>query len=305
VSARAGELARAAGFALVTLVFAVTQPAVLIGVPLALLLVVYGPHGVRPAILVGMVAVLALLGARSGLWWFERGWSLILAGSFVWVVRWGPGWSFSARALAALAVSVAAAALVMAASPDAWSAVDAEMAARARRAAEAMAQLLGGGSEEKTLALMERITAFQVTVFPALLALSSFGALGLAWMARGWFAGAAGQACGRLRSFRFSDHLVWVWLTGLALILAPVGEIATRVGANAVFFMGALYVARGMAVLWSLVGGVPVMAGVLGGLAVLLVYPILALILAVMLIIGLGDTWLNLRARIRRRGADR
>jgi hypothetical protein len=302
MSRHRGELARAAGFTLVTIVFAVTQPLVLIGVPLALLLVVSGPHGVKSAIVVGTVAVVALLGSRSTIWWYERGWSLILGGAFVWVVRWRPTWSFSSRALTAVGLTVAVAALAILAGPDAWPRIDALMAERARQAAQAAARLLGGGADEAATALTDRVTGLQVAVFPALLAISSLGALGVAAVARRGLAGEEGPACGRLRGFRFSDHLVWVWLIGLVLILAPVGEIADRIGANAVFFMGALYVVRGMAVLLSLAGGIPVVASVIGGLVALLLFPILALVLAVMLIVGLGDTWLNLRARVKQRG---
>jgi hypothetical protein len=70
------------------------------------------------------------------------------------------------------------------------------------------------------------------------------------------------------------------------------------VGSNAVFFMGALYALRGLAVVLSLVGGISVAAGVIGGLVALLISPILAVGVAAMLVIGLGDTWLNLRSRV-------
>jgi hypothetical protein len=144
------------------------------------------------------------------------------------------------------------------------------------------------------------VVAFQVLLFPALLGVSSIGALGVAVAIRAWLTGDSGTIFGKMRSFRFNDHLVWVWLVGLILVLAPVGPIAERIGGNAVFFMGALYILRGMAVLLSLVGGISVTAGVLGGLAAVLLYPILALMLSVMLIVGLGDTWLNVRSRVSR-----
>ncbi len=131
--------------------------------------------------------------------------------------------------------------------------------------------------------------------------MSSVGALGVAVTVRAWLTGELSRAFGRLRSFRFNDHLVWLWLLGLALIVAPVGEIGDRVGGNFVFFMGALYVVRGLAVLISLLGGISVTASVVGGVIVVLVYPLLALLLAVMLMVGLGDTWLNIRARVRGR----
>ena len=131
-----------------------------------------------------------------------------------------------------------------------------------------------------------------------MLGVSSLGGLGVAVAVRNWLAGDTGKVFGRVRNFRFNDHLVWAWLLGVVLILAPIGHIADRIGGNAVFFMGALYVLRGMAVLLSRVGGIPVAAGIFGGLVALLLYPILALLLAVMLIVGLGDTWLNVRSRL-------
>ncbi len=69
-------------------------------------------------------------------------------------------------------------------------------------------------------------------------------------------------------------------------------------------FMGTLYVTRGSAVLLSLAGGISTVTAVLGGLAVLLLYPLLALVLAIALVVGVGDTWLNVRARARARERD-
>ncbi|NIU80325.1 MAG: hypothetical protein GWN71_44365, partial [Gammaproteobacteria bacterium] len=93
-------------------------------------------------------------------------------------------------------------------------------------------------------------------------------------------------------------------LLGLVLLLAPAGELAERIGGNAVLFMGTLYVTRGSAVLLSLAGGISTVTAVLGGLAVLLLYPLLALVLAIALVVGVGDTWLNVRARARARERD-
>jgi len=289
------------GFAAIAIVFAVVQPFLLVGVPLALLLIVHGPHGVRSGVIATAILVMALLGERSGLWWFERGWALVLAGMFVWTVGWRPGWSFSAQALAALGLTVVAAALILATSPGVWLDVDALMTARASQSARTAAEIVGTSAKDVVQALMQRVVAFQVLVFPALLGMSSIGALGVAVAVRAWLGGECGTVFGKLRSFRFNDHLVWFWLLGLILILAPVGPIAERIGGNAVFFMGALYVLRGMAVLLSLVGGISATAGVLGGLVAVLVYPILALLLSVMLIVGLGDTWLNVRSRVKGR----
>ncbi len=138
-----------------------------------------------------------------------------------------------------------------------------------------------------------------VALFPALLGVSSLAALGSAVALRGWLAGDGGRAFGRLRRFRFSDHLVWVVLVGLVLVVAPLGGIADRVGVNALFFMGALYVVRGLAVFLSLIGGLSVTVGVVGAIVAVLLYPLLIAILAIVLLVGIGDTWLDLRSRLR------
>ncbi|NIR44831.1 MAG: DUF2232 domain-containing protein [Gemmatimonadetes bacterium] len=292
-----GELARALGFGLVTLALAVTQPFVLIALPLALLLVGIGPRNPWTAALVGVLLALSFLGDRSGVWWFERGWPLLLAGMYLWMAAWRPGWSFSTRALAALGLAAAATVAICAVNPAVWLELDATMGMRAAQATEAATKLLGERADERIGSLMQKVAGLQVAVFPALLGVSSLSALGAAVSVRSWLAGEAGRAFGQLRRFRFNDHLIWFWLVGLVLVLAPAGELARRVGGNAVFFMGALYAVRGLAVVLSLIGGISIFAGVIGGLVALLVSPILAAGLGVMLVIGLGDTWLNLRSR--------
>jgi hypothetical protein len=299
VASGRGTLAPLAGFALVAIIFAVVQPFVLIGLPLALLLVSYGPRGVREAVFVAGIVAVAFVGDRSDLWWFERGWSLVLAGTFVWMAGWRPGWSFSAKALAALALAAAVAALAFAASPGAWHDIDALMLGRASEAANSAARLLGDLADDAVQAMMQRVVSLQVLVFPAMLGLSSLGALGVAVGVHSWLSGGRVKAFAGLRTFRFNDHLVWVWLTGLVMMLAPMGELGDRIGANAVLFMGALYVVRGFAVVVSVLGGISLTAGIVGGVVAVLIYPILAVLLAGMLIVGLSDTWLNVRSRIK------
>lgn len=302
-SGRKGAL-RLVGFGLVTLVFAVTRPFVLVGYPLVLLLIVCGPRSGKSAAVALAVVAAGLLGSPSGIWWFERGWPLLLAGTFVWMVALRPHWNFLAQALAALGMAAGVAGLILAVSPGAWLDLDAAMASRAASAAAAATALLGEGADDTVHALMQKVANLQVDVFPALLGLSSLGALGVVVVVRGWLGGERDRTFESLRNFRFNDHLVWIWLGGLALILAPLGEIATRVGSNAVLFMGLLYVLRGAAVLLSLVGGISVGMGVVGGIVALLLYPLLALLLIVTLLLGLSDTWLNVRSRTGSRGGD-
>ncbi|KPK74972.1 MAG: hypothetical protein AMS25_18865 [Gemmatimonas sp. SM23_52] len=305
MTAPRGELGRIVGFGAVTLVFAVTQPLVLIGIPLALLLVAVGPRGPWSAVIVGAVVAVALMGDRSGLWWFERGWPLILAGIYVLSAAACPTWSFSARALTSLGLAVTGLSLVFLVSPGAWRELDASMAGRASQAASAATELLGGAAEESVRALVGRVAGLQAALFPALLGVSSLGALGVAATLRGRLAGDVGRRVGGLRGFSFNDHLVWVWLLGLALVVAPMGEVAERIGGNAVFFMGTLYVVRGVAVLLTLAGGISALTGVVGAVLAVLIYPILALFLGTALLVGLSDTWLNVRGRIKARSAGR
>lgn len=301
---RRGLAARVTGFGLVTVAFGVIQPLLLVGVPLALLLLAHGPRGLSSAFIVIIVLGLALTGERDGLWWFERGWPLLLAGVFVWLVAWLPGWTFSSRALAAVAGTVVAVAAVFAIQPVAWLDLDALMTMRSGQAAGSMLAVLGTHADESTRELVRSMATWQARVFPALLAIGSVGALGLATTLRSWLAGGAGPVFGRLRSFRFNDHLLWVLLIGLTLMITPLGGVAGRFGANLVLFMGALYVARGVAVVLSLLEDIRINPIVMVLLIAAAIGPLLALTLASALGLGIADTWLDVRARVRARDAD-
>ena len=289
-----------AGFGFVTLAFATTRPLLLAGLPLAVLLVAYGPRNFKAAIVIGALVGIASLGEKGDLWWFERGWPLLLGGVFVWIVSLRRRWSFSAQALAALAVTALILGGIMWASPRVWLELDASMRARALEAVDTTAQLFGG-VDDTVKRLMAKVAALQVAIFPALLGVSSLGALGFAVSVSHWLNGDPRPAIGSLKRFRFNDHLIWVWVLGFVLVLAPVGQIAERVGSNAVFFMGALYIVRGLAVTVTMFEGLSVMAAIAGAAIALLLTPILIVLLALALALGLGDTWLNIRERVRSR----
>lgn len=301
MAGRGDGATRLAGLLIVTVIFAVMQPVLLVGLPLAVLLAAYGPRDVRAGLVIAGVAVFALLGDRADLWWFERAWPLILGGCFVWVVGLRRSWSFSAQALAALGLAVAVTAGIVGLNPRIWLEIDAAMAAQATAAARTAASLLGEPASTSVQELVSEAADLQALLFPALLALSSLAALGIAVWVRGWLAGERSVAVGPLRGFRFNDHLVWIWLAGLVLLLAPLGDLGARVGGNTVFFMGLLYVLRGLAIGLAIVGNIPIALGVLGGVVVLVLSPLLALLLILALLVGLGDTWLDLRARLASR----
>jgi len=144
---------------------------------------------------------------------------------------------------------------------------------------------------------MPKSAELQWTLFPALLGLRSLAALGLA----AWFAGrlrgpaAPALRLRPLRDFRFNDQLVWLLIAGLALVALPLGAAATRAGYNALAFMAAMYAVRGVGIFVFLAGGAPTLLSVLfGAFALIFLYP---LVLTAAVLLGLGDTWLDVRGR--------
>ena len=137
--------------------------------------------------------------------------------------------------------------------------------------------------------------ATALTLFPALLALESLAALALAWAVYHRVGRERlGPPLAALRDFRFSDHMVWGLIAGLLLVVSGMAQL-TGIGANLLLFFGVLYALRGVGVvLWFLAPGRLVMA-LLIGTAVLFWYVLGVFALGV----GVGDTWLDWRRRVR------
>ena len=98
---------------------------------------------------------------------------------------------------------------------------------------------------------------------------------------------------GPLKEFRFNDQLVWVLILGIISLVLSSGIVA-RLGVNAVVFMGALYALRGAAVVLFLTGGLSLFGGFLFVIGFVLLAPFVVL---GAMVIGLGDTWFDLRKR--------
>lgn len=281
------------GLTLVVLTFSVVDPLQLMMVPLAMLLVALPPR--RPPLLVfaAVLAVVSLIGPTGAMGSVERGWALTLGGYFVLAVVVWPEQTFMLRAMAALAATaVTAGALV--ALQGGWSELDWVMATHYREMAETMSRNWPGGMVDAD-EVVELAAGLPARLFPAFLAVGSVGALGVSWWGYRRLA-QRGRPLGRLTEFRFPDPLVWVLIVGVALLIVPMAGWAPRLGSNLVFFMGALYALRGLAVLVALVVGMvglklPVLV-VLGIVGVLL-YPI---VVAGTLLLGVTDTWLDLRS---------
>lgn len=231
----------------------------------------------------------------------SRGWSLLLGGAFIGWTLWRPQWPVLTRALLALGVAALATAAWLAVGAG-WTAVDGRVREHLLEVANlAFGRLQREGAASGWMEQLARsagqMAELQWRLFPALLALQSIAALGLASWLLGRIRGVTGGAfrVGPLRDFRFSDQLVWLLVLGLVLLLLPLGAVGARAGANALLFMGALYAVRGLGVLWFLLGGAPSAVTILFGVfALLFLYP---LVLATAVLVGLSDTWLDVRGR--------
>jgi hypothetical protein len=292
---------RVAGLTLVTMVLSIVQPVLLIFVPLALLVLGLPP---RPAPLLAFAAVVLWLAFGQGLtdetlWYFERGWALLLGAWFVVMVVALPGRGFMARGLAAVLATSASAGVLLATSRGGWERLDHAVADQLRSAASNALTVWSraAGAERVTTEVSRAVQAaaeLQIKLYPALLALASLAALGVAWWAFGRLSRREAMPLRPLREFRFRDDLVWLLIAAVLLLALPLGALATRAGENLLTFMAVLYALRGAAVL-LVIGGAPGPLGVvLTALLVVFMYP---LVMAAAFVVGLSDTWLDIRSR--------
>jgi hypothetical protein len=292
---------RVALLAAVTMVLSVVQPALLIFIPLALLLVGLPPR--RPVLLAGAGLILWLsfrdVPPEATLWYFERGWSLLLGAWFLLLATLAPRWRFLARGLTAVAAAAATAAMLLVANRGGLERLDAllseQLRGAARNAVAVWTRAVGleRVSEDLTAAVYAA-AELQVKLYPAMLGLASLAALGVAWWAYGRLGRGEAAPLAPLREFRFRDELVWLLIAGVVLLGLPLDALATRLGENLLTFMAVLYALRGAAVL-LVIGGAPGPVGlVIGALLVVFLYPF---VMATAFLVGLSDTWLDIRRR--------
>lgn len=285
-------------------------------------------------------AVLALLWVALAAWlvWerpgvpdsfhnLERGWSLLLAGSFGLACLFGERRPLFARALGALSIALFLALAMSAMGPVPVTQARQTIASEfVHRNAETMSRINGfigdhpaewsqltshvpqlatmPAETERQLTALSRIG---LTVFPSLLALESLLALALAWAVYHRLSRARiGAPLRPLREFRFNDQLVWGLIVGLTTVFLPTLQNFRGVGRNLLVFFCALYAIRGLGVLaWFLAPGA-LAATLTVGFAMLWL-PVIQIAAAVgfMLLLvaafglGLGDTWADWRRRAR------
>ena len=267
--------------------------------PLAALLLVSRPATVRE-----WVWLLAAL-AWSGLWLqqagglggqFARAAAVLVSGSFLALTLWRPSNRVS-QALAATGGAAVGLAIWMYGLGLEWSAlraaVEVELATLQRGMRAGWAGVAGSSEMSAQMSAMADTVS---TLYPGLLALAAIAGLRLAWA---WYHRIADHPVGAppapFTAFGFSDQLIWGWVIGLAMALAPQPESIRLIGANILIVWSALYATRGMAVFVTGARRTP--RSVLTALA-LVTLVLLPFVLCGLTLVGLADTWLDFRRRM-------
>jgi len=272
----------------------------LVAIPFVLLAILL-PRKSSKVLAVAALAILITFSfdpPSGGLWYLQRGWALVLGGWFVALtLRW-PQASFTTRGLGSVFGAAATAALVLVRNPNALASVDSLMRVQINTAARTFDAAAQAASDPEVATRIttwvEAMTQASQQLYPSVLLVASICALGAAWWGYVRLAQGSDRGLGPLREFRFNDQLVWIAVVGVGLLVWGAPEVGSRVGANVVVFMSALYAVRGAAVVVFVMGGVSLTGGILVTLAMLLVAPY---VVSLAVFIGLGDTWLHVRER--------
>lgn len=269
----------------------------LVGLPTAVALVARRPaRAGSMAFAAGLVAA-AAIGYRnpSELWYLERGWAVLIAGGFAMATALAPGRPIFERSMVAVVIALCAVAAAVWVRPELLGGLDWQITGQFDRAFAAFD--LEGRRGADFADGMRQVGDVIKIVYPAMLVLASVAALGCASYVLGRLRGEEAPLA-PLRQFGFSAHLVWVLVLGLTLMVLPLGVWAARAGDNIVLVMGGFYVLRGAAVLVWL-GTSVISSGwsiALWVVAALLLGPVT---IGTALVMGLSDTWLDLRSRLK------
>ena len=242
-----------------------------------------------------------------------RAWAIVLAASFGLFSLLSSTTAFFARAMASVGVTLGVALTVALSSPSGMARFQhAGGEEFMRRTTVTLSRFQEKWDTEEWKALSARLPLLQaaddwtvdierdlpkrtIPLIPALLALESLAALGLAWAVYHRLSPVRiGPALGPLTEFRFNDQIIWALAVGLILSLLPAFSEGRNAGFNLLLFFGALYAVRGLGVLAWISKGRYVF------IIVLSLIPQGVLLLGLLaLALGLGDTWLDLRRRPR------
>ncbi len=153
-------------------------------------------------------------------------------------------------------------------------------------------------------AVYEPVVRFVSDTVPATLALQTLAGLTLAWQ---WHRRLARNPLGPppapFREFRFGDHWVWAIIVALVGWITPVVAGLKLAALNILVVLGGLYLVRGIAIVVACAAafGIAPAALVIGAVvAAALALPLL-LLLPGLATLGITDTWLEFRRRLKAR----
>lgn len=291
----------ALGLTLAVLFLSVFSALPLVVLPLAvLLLALPGENRAKQAALGALLAVAVLALPAGELGDVSRGWGLVIGGGFLLASTSRTGWGVFQRALATVVAALGLGLIALAlfgGFEQLDTSIREHFAAASALALESFgSQIQNPEAAGQWRSAVERVAHVQWLLFPGVLVMESLAALALAsWWAARVRGGDPGLRLRPIREFRFDDQLVWALIVGLFLVVVPLGALLTRVGYNVLFVMVGLYALRGVAVLVFLAGASPsVLTVVFAVVIAIFLYP---LALTTTVLVGLGDTWLDVRGR--------
>lgn len=295
------------GWLLLVVLFLLVAPGILLLGPLAGLLLVARPVSRQAGITIVLAATWCLLwllqpGALHDQ--FVRAYAVALIGVWILLVQRAPGRGLQQAMLAILAASAVTFGWMLYLGIH-WGDVQAsaarELSSYLLASARLAEQAWGESGPELSRPVFELAgqSRMIVQLIPAGLVIATLVGLALAW--RGHFALAArplGPPPKPVSAFTFGDHVIWMVVLSLAVMLVPGGKDvpgAEQVAMNVLAVTVVLYALRGAAVFRAGTGHVSPL-----GIALYTVLTVLmfAFVASGLTILGLADTWLDFRRRM-------
>ncbi len=287
--------------------FAIFAPIGLLTVPLAGLVLVTRLQRLRAVVTASLLTGISL-------WWLVqigdppdqviRAAAVMGSAAFV-VTFLSTSWSLTHRSLAAIGVAAGGTGALLAAARTSWPEIHWWVESRIQFAAQLVLARMSGdqpgvGDDALVVQLeawFESVIPLMADFFPATVAVQMLAGLALATALCSRFAPAAGVTWGKFRDFRFSEHLGWIAVVALAIVLLTKAATLKLMAANVLVVAGLLYALRGAAVAWfglTLTGGPGLLTTGLVAFSVVFMLPV---ILIGTIFIGVVDAGLDLRRR--------
>jgi hypothetical protein len=290
--------------------FALIAPVGLVTLPLAVLALMSRPRTAAEVITAGVATPFSL-------WWLlqpgtladetSRAAAVIATATFVLATRYSNS-SVTHRALLSAAVAAVGLAALFLAGPWAWGDVRfwvehrTSFAVRVILAPFWLRASASGGAGVALVSDLERwfesSVRFLADHYGAVLALQLMAGLGLAWVVyHRVMKHPIAAPAGRFRDFRFTEHIGWVAVAALTVVLVPRLAAAKLAAANLLLVTGALYALRGAAVAifgLTAAGGASAATALLAALAVVFILPA---VVAGTIVLGVVDAGFDLRRR--------